>query len=71
MNTVQRKSSTVTRYELTMTGPITARDIGDFIHQVNAQYEELKGRPVKNDDDYYVTGDEEGLTATFEIKEKS
>jgi hypothetical protein len=66
MNTVQRKAITVTRYELTMTGPVTARDISDFIQQVDAQFEQIMGRHVKNDNDYYVTGDGESITATFE-----
>lgn len=71
MNTVQHKKSTVTRHEIRMHGPITARDIGDFVHQVNAIYEEVTGHPVRHDDAYYVTGDDEGLTATFETEEGS
>jgi hypothetical protein len=68
MNTVQRKTTTVIRYELTMNGPITARDIGDFVQQVNAQFEQIKGHPVMHDDDYYVTGDGESITAFFEAR---
>lgn len=68
MNTVQHNSKTVTRHELRMNGPITARDIADFVHQVNRIFESTNGRPVNFDDDYYVTGDEDGLIATFETK---
>lgn len=70
MNTVQHKRTTVTKHELRMHGPITARDIGDFVHQVGQMFEEIKGRKVKFDDDYIVVGDDAGLTAIFETKEK-
>lgn len=68
MNTVQHKKTTVVRHEVVMHGPITARDFGDFAHQVNAIFESVKGRPIEYDDDYYVSGDEDGLTATFETE---
>lgn len=71
MNTVQHKKSTVTKHELQMSGPITARDIGDFVHQVNRIFADVNGRPVEYDDDYLVIGDEEGLTAVFETEEES
>lgn len=70
MNTVQHKKKIVTRHEIHMDGPITARDMGDFIMQVERIFFTVKGREVKFDDDYYVTGDEDGLTATFETKTK-
>lgn len=66
MNTVQHNTKTVTRHELVMNGPITARDLSDFVMQVDRIYEQVKGRPVKHDDDYMVTCDEDGLTARFE-----
>lgn len=68
MNTVQHSKTTVTRHALTMHGPITARDIGDFVVQVNSIFEGVTGSPVSHDDDYYVTGDGESLTATFEVE---
>jgi hypothetical protein len=71
MNTVQHIRETVTRHELRMQGPITARDIQDFIFQVDTIFTEVKGRKVEYDDDYYVTGDEEGIRAVFETKERS
>lgn len=70
MNTVQHKVKTVARHELRMVGPITARDLSDFVRQVDNAFEAAKGRTVAYDDDYYVTGDEEGLTATFETEEE-
>ena len=69
MNTVQHKKSMITRHELVMYGPITARDLGDFIHQVDSKYQEITGHATQSDDAYYVTGNEDGLTATFETKE--
>jgi len=69
MNTVMHNKSTVTRHEIRMEGPVTARDLGDFQHQVNSIFKQMKGREIEFDDDYYVTGDEEGLTATFETEE--
>ena len=71
MNTVQHIRETVTRHELRMQGPITARDLSDFVFQVDTIFEEVKGRKVAYDDDYYVTGDEEGIRAIFETKEKT
>ena len=71
MNTVQHKKTVITRHELVMEGPITARDLQDFGHQVNQIFEAVKGRKVKYDDDYYVTGDEDGLIATFETKDRA
>jgi hypothetical protein len=70
MNTVQHKRKVVTRHEIHMDGPITARDISDFIHQVNSIYVDVTGKNQLSDDAYYVTGDEGGLTATFETKDK-
>jgi len=70
VNTVQHKVSKATRHELSMEGPINARDIGDFVRQVNYAYEQITGHAVSSDDAYYVTGDEDGLTATFEMVEK-
>lgn len=69
MNTIQHKKRTFTRHELTMDGPITARDIGDFVHQVNNIFQSVTGRPVSYDDDYYVVGNEDGLVAKFETEE--
>lgn len=70
MNTVQAKKKTVHRHELRMNGPITARDIHDFVIQVDQGYEAITGHPPQSDDAYYVVGDEEGITAVFETKEK-
>lgn len=69
MNTVQHIKKTVTRHTLRMAGPITARDLHDFVFQVDSAFEAVKGRAVKHDDDYYVSGDEDGLWATFETKD--
>jgi len=68
VNTVQHKTKTIEKHTITMEGPITARDLGDFQMQVNNIFEKEKGRPVRYDDDYYVTGNEDGLTATFETE---
>jgi hypothetical protein len=66
MNTVQHKRTQVVRHELHMAGPITARDLHDFVTQVERMYEEAVGVPRQHDNSYMVTGDDEGLTATFE-----
>lgn len=72
MNTAQHTKTTVTRHrvrmENTSTAGISRRDLGDFLHQADQAFETAKGRPVRYDDDYYVTGDEEGVTATFETE---
>lgn len=68
MNAVQHRTEIIHRHELHMEAPITARDIGDFVHQVNQQFEDITGRKRSWDDDYTVTGDGTGLTATFETK---
>lgn len=68
MNTVQHNKSTVTHHEIVMDGPITARDVGDFIHQVKIIFEAEMKRDVLYDDDYYVTGDGQVLIATFDTK---
>lgn len=70
MNTVQHEKKTITRHELRMSGPINARDIGDFVNQVNRMFVDITGRPVQYDDDYTVVGDEDGLTASFETEEE-
>ena len=66
MNTVQHKRTVVTRHELHMEGPITARDLIDFATQVERMYEDIVGVRRAHDDSYMVTGDDTGLTATFE-----
>lgn len=70
MNTVKHTRTKVTRHEVRMEGPITARDIQDFVLQVNNIYVEATGEPLEHDDAYYVEGDGEGITATFETREK-
>lgn len=70
MKTAQHQKSTVTRHRIVMAGPITRRDISDFVHQVDAAFAAAKGREVAYDNDYYVTGDEDGITATFETESK-
>ena len=66
MNTIQHNRTQVTRHELRMHGPITARDLLDFVTQVERVYEDTFGVRHQHDDRYMVTGDEGGLTATFE-----
>ncbi|PZE33986.1 hypothetical protein DEJ21_14145 [Curtobacterium sp. MCSS17_006] len=72
MNTAQHHKKKITRHEVRIenTGPagLSRRDIGDFLHQADAAFEAAKGRGVDYDDDYYVVGDEEGLTAVFETE---
>ena len=70
MNTVQHKRTTVIKHEIVMSGPITSRDIADFKMQVDREFKAASGRDVYFDDDYYVSGDAEGLTATFETCEQ-
>lgn len=73
MNTAKHTTTTVTRHKVRMdntsSAGISRRDLGDFLHQADQAFEKAKGRPVEYDDDYYVTGDEEGITATFETEQ--
>jgi hypothetical protein len=72
MNTVKHTKTTVTRHRVQMenTSPsgISRRDLSDFIHQADQAFEEAKGRNIQYDDDYYVRGDEGGITAHFETE---
>ncbi len=74
MNTAQHTRTTVTRHrvrvENTSPSGLSRRDIGDLLHQADKAFEEAKGRPVQYDDDYYVVGDEEGVSAVFETEDK-
>lgn len=74
MNTAQHTTTTVARHKVRMentsSAGISRRDLGDFLHQADQAFEKAKGRPVQYDDDYYVTGDEEGITATFETEQR-
>lgn len=70
MNTAQHKTTTVTRHEVrvenTSNGRMSRRDVSDLLHQADAAFEETKGRNAQYDDDYYVVGDEEGMSAIWE-----
>lgn len=72
MNTTKHTTTTVTRHRVQMenTSPsgISRRDLGDFLHQADKAFADAKRRPVEYDDDYYVRGDEEGITAYFETE---
>ncbi|PYY63630.1 hypothetical protein DEJ30_12005 [Curtobacterium sp. MCPF17_003] len=72
MNTAQHATTTVTRHQVRMENTtaegLSRRDIGDFLHQADLAFEKAKGRIVMADDDYYVRGDEEGITAYFETE---
>lgn len=68
MNTAKHTTTSITKHEVKMdgedwTGKVNRRDIGDFIHQADQEYESAMGHKVNSDDAYYVRGDEDGLTA--------
>lgn len=69
MNTVEHEVTTVRKHEIRMNYPVTARDIRDFILQVDRIFEDVIGAPVEFDDAYIVTGDEDGLVAEFEVED--
>jgi hypothetical protein len=72
VNTVQHTTTTVTRHQVRMKNTssegLNRRDLGDFLHQADLAFEKAKGRIVMADDDYYVRGDEGGITAYFETE---
>lgn len=70
MNTVKVTTKIVQTVEVEMNGPITARDLGDFVYQVARVFIDRKGRKVKYDDDYMVVPTDEGLKAVFQVKSK-
>lgn len=75
MNTAQVKEKHFTRVEITMEGPVNARDAEDFLFQVKQIYRDKKGLEAQAsipDDAWTVAGDGDGgLVAWFETKRKT
>lgn len=71
MKTAQYRKITRVRHILEISGPVNTRDLDDFVFQVKSEFERIKGRPVKYDDDYTVEATDDGLMAWFETKEKA
>lgn len=69
MNTVKHTKKIRVEHSIEMFGPITARDIGDFIFQVETIYERVKGKKPQSDDAYMVIPTDEGIKAVFTTRE--